>query len=532
MLVVVLALLANEPALTTPASLQAAALADLATLSPDDRLYTRYLSLFPLPITKRAELEVALAFWLASLNNRRANPPLVWVANGQLWRLALDAYDFSAEAWEALGNADPYFKYTVQDGATVTRGWLDPAVVKTLYEMTNSYSPVVRADFFLAKTSLEVGGRNPFLTGFYSKFARLPDTEAKLFQGLGLDEKLVAKESLDRGDGVQDSIVALHNRELQRRPTLFGFLWRSLDVDEDFSVDGSKSITERFKGTIKRAGSEHIFTGKNGMHRYYLANADGKQVAEVPSKIAQHRGNANDSTVFTPLSCIECHTSSSGIIPFRGVVKDVALNERTGLAVITQGDYDPKERKEIVRSLNDYYADSLKADVNSDQLAYEAAVKSATGKTTLQAQTAYLSVVHGYLYGRVGLSEFAAETGNTPAGAIDYVVRSGAGTLQVLRAGKTISREAFEVLYGKAMTARIYSWESELRFAIPVVQRPAKVSPPSALRIEELPAGAVREDRLPSDPAGDVRYRIGNQQFLRRGEVLFRANYPNWERVK
>src|SRR6185369_2573770 len=100
-------------------------------------------------------------------------------------------------------------------------------------------------------------------------------------------------------------------------------LWRSNDFKDDDS-DPDKSITERFGGKLKRDGSELIGTLRNGLHYYYVCNAEGKQLSEVPQNVAQHHG-VGDVTVFNGISCQRCHAVQKGVIPFAGVVKRIAL---------------------------------------------------------------------------------------------------------------------------------------------------------------------------------------------------------------
>ena len=317
---------------------------ELAALSlaqvPADRQYeARFLTQWPLPDTEAENLDKALRFWCASLSNRRQYIPPTRVP-GLGWIVYLSDYDWDASAWDELATAKPYFAVSVLDHHYhVHRGWLDPQVEHAVREATYSSVPIVRADYFLGRTGVEVGDG-----GYYSKFLRLPDNENALFKKFGVDEKFIHDNYLTRGGAVLHSIVARNNRELQLLPSLYGldqrFIWRSLDTRS--SADQS-SVLDHFQGTIQFAGKEFIGTNKNGTHFYFLANNKNKQLPEVPIDVAQDHDDPHEARVMSPYKCVSCHGPKGGIRGFEDAITRIAMSKDVGLAVITkEPTFDPE----------------------------------------------------------------------------------------------------------------------------------------------------------------------------------------------
>jgi hypothetical protein len=318
-----------------PARVIDRAVIDLSEVPKADQPYTRYLATWPATSdVELRNLDSSVKFWTASLSRRRVVRTPKLTADGQLYRLDIRDYYWTHDAWEQLAKANPYFAVT----AYGKRGWLDPRAEYALRSATGSRMAVARADWFVARTSLDVGGAG-FFKGFYSTFMGFPNSEAELFKQFGIDEKYLSDNYLLRGGSVLQSIVALHNRELQLIPTVWGrdsrFLWRSFDTDSDI---GASSVIEHFAGSVKFAGKEFIGSNQNGTHYYYLANAQGKQVAEVPANIAQDRTNPHDARVLNPYSCVRCHGPQSGIRDFSDVVSKTALSDDAALAVIAKAE--------------------------------------------------------------------------------------------------------------------------------------------------------------------------------------------------
>lgn len=496
------------PKVRHPSELYDAVLADLEHVPYNHRQDVRYLARWPATAEQLVEQESALLFWLASLNNRRTNPPLTVTEDGLLYRLQLSEYGWEPAAWEALIELDPYFRVTVIDQQYVLRrGWLDPVVEAAVREATHSRQAVCRADFFLARTSLEVNGTG-FEKGVYSKFKRFPGTEDELFKAVGVDRQFLDKNFLVRGGAVLESIVALHNRELQLLPSLWGkdeaFVWRSLDAA---SSAGATNVLERFLGSINPDGREYIGTNLNGMHWYYLTNKDGKQVAAVPQNIAQDKASPHDVTVFSPWKCVSCHTPQHGIRHFGDVVSQLATHPKTGLAVITKYDKhqelkaaDAQKAREMQRILEDYYLSDLGRTITRHQESYRAAVEEACGLQPTDAAKAYLDCVQRYLYARVSHAQAARELGIAEVEIDAYLKTVPNANLVILRAGQTVAREVFEGAYAAGMQSHVNSWERSLEAH--VQPQPAA----AAAVLPKVPAGAQLQPPHPQDAPGAVRF--------------------------
>lgn len=437
-----------------PADVIDSAVLDLSRVPQHDRQHIRYLSLWPGENTE--ERLAVYRFWLNSLTFRRRFVQPVVTEEGLL-RLDLKALGWKAEAWEKVARADPYFAVSVIDGkGVINRGWVDPKSYLALSKETHSVLPVLRADWFLARTSLERGGVG-FKAGFYSDILGLPATEDELFKQLGAQRKL-GTIFLATGGAVQgdESEVALHNRGLEEVPSLLGnkhrYLWVSDDVADESTED--KLVTERFLGTLKRDGGEHVYSLPNGLQGYYLCNADGKQVSEVPANIAQHRNAVGDVTVMVPHSCVTCH--DQGIKHFNDLISRLAQERKVALAVISKG----KRDEYTVEQLEDYYLTPLGAKMKAQQEAFDEACRECCGLGSKEVSAAFTGEFNRHFYGRVDLETARAETGFGDD-LETYIARSGSGTANTLLGGGTISREVWEnLVFHRVMKAAVFEWES------------------------------------------------------------------------
>ena len=451
------AVIAAAPA--SPASVFDRCVIDLDAVPIADRPYTRYLARWPASDADRPSLEASVPFWVASLSNRRVWKPPQLVADGELYRIDIRNYGWSHDAWEQTARTNPYFRVS----SSKARGWIDPAAEHALRSATGSTLAVARADWFVARTSLDRGGLG-FFRGFYSDFKGLPASEAELFKLYAIDEKYLDENFLLRGGAVLQSIVANHNRELQLFPTVWGrdvrFLWRSLDTRSDV---GEASVIEHFKGSVKFAGREYIGSNQNGTHYYYLTNADGQQVAEVPADIAQDKSNPHDARVLTPYSCVRCHGTQSGIRDFADIVSRTALSRDVALAVINKEHADDAAQF----ALEEYYLSELGTDVATHQKSYATAIRDVTGLDPAENTDAYVSTVEKYLWGRVNAAIAAADCGVDENTLQLMLKASGNPHALVLLGGSAISREAWEAAFGDVMRAAQYAWDGKLQVNLP-----------------------------------------------------------------
>lgn len=448
-----------------PTSVYDAVIVDLDTVPSADRAYTRWLTSWPALPSRRDSLSSATGFWANSLSWMPQIKGMHATDSG-LWRIDLREWGWSKEAWEALAATDHYFAVTVG----YQRGWVDPKVEAAVRYATGSSKAVLRADTFLARTSLDGDKKAGFFReGVYSRFLNLPKTDKELKDVLGAKEKVKVPAVtgydvfifLLKGGGTSESGVALHNRVLQVQRTLIGpdetcFIWESLDVDDD---TGEGSINKQFGGTLKRAGGEQIFSLPNGLHGYFACDAKGNRVAEVPTTIAQ--GNhPKEKVVVLGWQCNYCHGPNGGINGFVDEQAPLVLGKKTALAIVSKGHIDKQAELELKQRNEAYHLGDLKEATEKHRKSYAAAVLEANELTPAENSKNYVGWVTDYLYGMVDRETAIRETGFGKD--FDYYV-SHAGNVNSLtflneQPGK-ISRSKFEEDYPRLMQAKTWSWE-------------------------------------------------------------------------
>lgn len=469
----ILAVLAQAPA--TFADSYAVAVADLMARPADLRRTTRYLSLANIRPSNRAALTKALTFALNSTSFRSEMVRPESLADGTLlridlrslgWdrdtraarlnRMRLSGVQFSPtlDVWEQFAKADPYYKVTTPHGG---RGWIDPALEYQARQASYSITFILRGDWLLSKLMTD----RP--SGFYSDVLMLPPKENDLYRVFGIDVAFVDRENqLKRGGAVLESIVALHNRELQQIPSLYGyddrFIWRTFDVNVDKA--GDKSVLEAFAGRLKLDGREIIGTLPNGLHWYYLANAVGNQVAEVPTDIAQDmrqtREPVRDRRVLSPYKCVACHGPQNGTYPFDDVVSKAMLNPAVGILAVFKDKVKLADEKERIE---EYYLSGLGRQIRRQQDSYAERLKVCNGETGTENAVNVVSLVEAYPANLVTREQAARDMGLTVPEAVKAWRLSGNSQLVVLSSGQPIRRAAWESAFQDAMRAVAWPWE-------------------------------------------------------------------------
>lgn len=473
----IVAAIAAPPA-ETPGEIHLAAFVDLSRLPVADHPYTRYLSLHAVPPAGRTAYFSAITFALNSVSWRstlyvpvRIGPALIrlnlegmgWDVESRSSRIerlrlqGIDVANFRADCWEEFARLDPYFFTSSVDsyGASF-RGWTDPAADYALRLATGASKAVVRADWLLSKLLIDdVAGNKG---GLYSQALLLPATENDLFKVFGIDLKFVESDpQLKSGGAVLESIVALHNRELQLFPSLYGhderFIWRSLDVNDDKA--GDKSVIDSLIGTLKRDGSEYIGTLPNGLHWYWVGNAVGKQVAVVPQGVAidqrQTPERIKDRSVINAYKCMSCHGQTSGIFPFTDVIGPAILSPAIALA---------SKRKDGKQAVEDYYLGGLADKLSRQNESYVARVKACNGLASGDNSSAVVERIESYLYDVVTPEQAARDMGRELDAARILWRSSGSNQNLFLSAGQSIKRGAWERSYRDAQQADHYPWDT------------------------------------------------------------------------
>jgi mono/diheme cytochrome c family protein len=483
---------APDPPLT-PNAVLLAATDDLAHRVPYvKKAYTRYLSLHAVPADRRDDLARACLFWINSTTFRRRFVPIERVGPGEvLLRLDLQALEWDCVArgrklsqleglgldfgpaakgskradfvdvWESFAHKDPYFKVSQVEHGEPFHGWLDPALEYQLRFLSKSALAVLRADWWLVQASLD----RPL--GLYSDLLMLPVKEKDLYKRLGIDEAFIARERLATGDAVQVSIVARNNRGLELLPSPLGrgarYLWRTYDVTDS---KRARSALQNFLGQMHADGRELIYSLPNGLQGYYLANAKGEQVGEVPISIAQDRLDPEEARVIAAYKCVNCH-GNSGINGSAGTIKALmdATDKGVALAVISPS----KSRvAELRAALDDYYTSHLGTETAAHQASYTAAVKELAGRPAPEVGKAFLGEWNAYQRGRVDLPTAAREMGYPLDRIGDVLTLSNNGELIALKGGATLARDQFEASQRDALRNQVYPWDAANGLAHPV----------------------------------------------------------------
>jgi hypothetical protein len=477
------AVLAAEP--TTPNEVYRRAAADLfANVPPAKRRVTRYLALNAIPEGERWRFIQAIDFALNSVSFRGQMYHAAEVGEDQLllrvdltglgWdrdsraarraRLKLSGVDLKLEddIWEQIVRDDPYWKVDQTNAkGKYLKGWIDPALEEQARLATYSSSFILRADWLFPRLLTETDQG-----GYYSALLMIPPAEADLYRSLGVDEKLINRDpQLKSGGAVLKSIVALHNRELQMIPILYGYdhrvLWRTFDVLND--SDAKKSVLETFGGKIAHDGREIIYTLPNGLHAYALYDAKGKQVFVVPQEIAldmRPKAANRDRNVRNGVSCMYCHTPVAGIQPFVDTVRTAILDDDIGLAVLSN---DYRKIVEVTEDLEAYYKlaekGGIERDIVQQQESYHRRVEEANGLDPAACAERVVRYFDGYVWDLVTAEQARREMGVTEEVARAAWRASGNSQLMVLSTGQAIRRTGWEKSYPVGMRELHYAWE-------------------------------------------------------------------------
>jgi hypothetical protein len=401
-------------------------------------------------------------------------------ANAEERRLFLDP-------WEKLATLDPYFfssTHRQPDGTYANRGWIDPSVDYAARHLSRSAKFVLRADWAIPRLLLEKD-----FGGIYSDLLMFPKQEKDLFKALLIDIDAVNRDGqLRQGGAVLESIVALHNRELQLIPSAYGqggnrYAWLTFDTNID--ARGDKSVLEAFAGTVKHDGRESIGTLPNNLLWYQLFDGKGAQASSVPDNIAQIHSKQDvirETRVINSYSCIKCHGPTNGIVPFDDVVRKTFLNPAANL--VTKG-YDPHKADDEAATLADYYASTLPETIRTQQASYAITLKAACDMTGVEVAKAVPVAVESFSADLVTPEMASRELGypidpvSDPygvmrayvtlqwlAGSVDHTVAGvhykGNPVLAVLASGQAIRRSSWEDrTFADAARVVVYPWEKQ-----------------------------------------------------------------------
>jgi hypothetical protein len=340
--------------------------------------------------------------------------------------------------------------------------WLDPKAVATLVELLGTKAPVLRADWFIVTATLP-----PF---YYDLLGLKTLKDA---QKLGALDPYVAEVSETRatvvlsGSGGLCRRVARNNRILKRFKTAWGRWWET----DDFKTSiARQNVINNFL-TDERDGGEFVFSLPAGLDGYFLVNANGDRVDEVPIEIAVD-SLADDTRVRTGRSCIWCHTQ--GIQPFKsdfqlqldpGGLDDLLFRYKDHLAPrYAAAVGDPKKAAALARDVKRVFGVAdFRALVQEDNRPYAAAIRRVANLSAPAAAGLYKSVYDKYAEANLDLEDLVYEAG-APAADVQAAIRvrlNGDNNGVLLRQLKLpplpIRRDQWEENYADFMT-RLAAW--------------------------------------------------------------------------
>ncbi|HWB75253.1 MAG TPA: hypothetical protein VG755_09860, partial [Nannocystaceae bacterium] len=220
----------------------------------------------------------------------QAVAPVAIDADATIFRIDLRDYDWDAQTWQTLVQADPYaIAYTREEATDIVA-------------FTQCDVPVMRADWLVAAATV---------APLYYEILGLPSTRAELEALLGVDiDGDIAADEVVRA-GFLESGVSRHNRVIERH-ALPGGPDRSLWTSYDFAAAAGSSDVFAHPLDFVPAAQLHMFTLPNGMHAYMISDAAGQRVDRLSDEIAIDLAEP-DQAIVAGRSCMRCH--GGGVIP-------------------------------------------------------------------------------------------------------------------------------------------------------------------------------------------------------------------------
>ena len=284
----------------------------LTSLEPFDRAFARYFTLAYLYNAGETseilqEYRKALSKLVNSLSwGLDVINPIPIDPQATIFYIDLRHYEWDRnDAWTKIEDEYPYHISFDAPAQSALREQLT-----RLQTQMKTDVPSVHIDWFIATAS------TPPL---YHELLSLPLTDRDLETRLEVD----VAGNLRNAPGVRvwragfnNSGVSNNNRVVERHTSRYGAYWKSYDFAG--SVGTQNIFTHPLAFT--HDGGEVIFNLPNGLQGYYLVNASGFRLDEVPINIVSNPA-ASDPTVRNGLSCIGCHTE--GMKTFEDQVRSV-----------------------------------------------------------------------------------------------------------------------------------------------------------------------------------------------------------------
>jgi WD40 repeat protein/cytochrome c553 len=232
-----------------------------------------------------------------------------------VFRIDLRWYQWDATIWNRILQEYPY---GILEDTTATR---------VLSSFTLARMPCIRGDWFIATAS-----RAPL----YYDVLQLPASLTELERLLRVDAARNIQQERVIRLAFNGSGVSRFNRILERHDSAHGMYWRTYDFDEP-----PANLANRLEGTLvpdprnvfafplgpaglaenpfRHAGGEAIFALPNGLHAFFIANANNARLDKAPVNIVSDPRRP-DRAVEAGVSCMSCHVT--GIMPKADQMRD------------------------------------------------------------------------------------------------------------------------------------------------------------------------------------------------------------------
>lgn len=396
-------------------------LTDIASISPTDRLFTRYLTITHIYNVGycREDLDPFRFGLFKAINSLSLDPqisnPVAIDEQETIYRIDLRDYDWEAargiDKWELLIDNNPYAFQLLDDDAIV------------LQNFTGTDVPFMAADWFVHDAS------EPPL---YYDMVNIPTTMAELEAQLGIDiaENIATFEVVRSGfltSGVSQSNRVFERHQLPNAPN--AAFWLSYDFA------GNDGVQNIFANPLEfeEAGGEAIYNLPNGMQAYVIADAAGVRLDEAPIDIVTDPLQ-EDKVVRAGISCMSCH--DAGLKLKADELRDF---------VATSLDFDATT-KEIVEELHPE-ATEMSTYIDLGSQAFNSAVASTWDGPTDNVEP--IIGVYANFDANVDLERAAAELGVTRNALLSQIGELDPSYAPLITG--VISRDTFEAKFAESV---------------------------------------------------------------------------------
>lgn len=317
--------------------------------------------------------------------------------------------------WDRLARFDPYFHYQRYEGSTYypeVSPYHNEAAHKELLDITYSYAPFLRADWFVVTTcrQIDLNDRDNGV-GYYDFLAIKNRADYEKLVGLQ------AKETIERRRDVRAALnrsgVSQHNRQVEILKGFHGWVYKTLDSKSN--VDGFDKEKKKFRlqnaiehlkrGEFDHDAEEHYGFLPNGLFVYLLCDAEGKLQPSAPDFIGIDKSPLNDTTdtrIHVCIACIRCHID--GIRPID------CWARRTVRSPLGFG---AKKYQDLADLTRQYGGDLEEEDgiIKTDRRFFARNVKAITGWTIQDNAAAFARYYSAYTMTPRGLEQAAQEIG-------------------------------------------------------------------------------------------------------------------------